>query len=186
MIKQFTFILLVILLSGCAKRNYIDDTFFTQKNNDSIHHTNDKFLILSAAFKDILVENTDNIIFNNLENKKKIYIAFSKHQKEEVIGKNKYHILDLEKDYPQGIEGIQFSVKTFAELRKIANKTSSFNAIQSSRIKIMDEKYAELTILIHNFPDAMNGNFENIKLALEKIDATWVVHKRKIEHAMRY
>lgn len=186
MIKQFTFILLVLLLSSCAKRDYIDDIFFTQKHNNSIDQTSDKFQILSSVFKDIFIDNTDNIIFNNLENKRKIYIVFSKHQKEDIIGKNKLYPFNLEKDYPQEIEGIQFSVKTFSELDKIANKTSSFKAIQLSRVKIMDEKYAELTILLHNLPNAMSGNFEYVKLALKKVDATWIVHKRKIEKGMRY
>ena len=88
--KKVVFIFFIILVSGCAKRTYVDDAFFTQQDNDNSDDANDKYQILAAVLKDIFIENTDNIIFNNLKNKEKIYIAFSEHQKEEVKGKNKY------------------------------------------------------------------------------------------------
>ncbi|WP_299684474.1 hypothetical protein [uncultured Dokdonia sp.] len=184
MVKQLTYILLVILLLGCAKRSYIDDKFFINKSSTTTNEKTEKYQIISAVLKDILIENYDNIIFNNLENKGKIYIAYSKYQKEEIIGKNKFYSLNLEKDYPQEIEGIQFSVKTIDELKKIAKKTNTFKAIEPRRLAIMDEKYAEIIILLYQFPNITEGDLKYMKLALKKVDTIWIVHKRKIQKSL--
>ena len=151
--RNFLFLILIILLANCGASSYTSSEFFDSKLTSDFNLDSDKKQLIFTILSRAVVEKKDIPDYNLIKDKKRFYIVDVHYPKfVDTIMPKSYPINPS--DIPMRIGDIEFCVKSKTEIQNIADKTDDFMYLTFGKIEI-------------------RGNYAKIGL-----DNGWVVSKK--------